>query len=631
MNPIYEPSLLKSDAWIRNYARRQELKSKTMSIIRIFINQPFSPLAIMRVVVFYILICLLLVTAILTANESFESHTKLVAVMDIDANTTMGSIADLYLEVKPGDGKVFIDTFPASKLDTQMSTRLAKNMACKFIDEDCTQYDFFYTIRASSPIVGGPSASASATIATIAAIMNLEIKEDVVMTGTINSGYIIGPVGGVKEKVEAAASMNMSKILIPAGKAITVEEDNSTFNLTAYGKNLSIEVIEVDNVQQALYHMTGINIEQKENIIISGDYADTLGFLSDKLCNRMEELKTDIENRSMPEELNATIIFERAKNTTIKAENALELNHTYARASYCFSANVDYLKVLYILQEPTEKQIFDKTAGLKSKIGKLNKLVNEHKIQTITDLQAFMIIKQRIIETQDTIEDIEDNHAEWGKAKTLNQLAYANERFHSAIAWSEFFKNKGKKFKLDNEDLKESCISKLSETTEFFQYMNLVLPGILIDTKEIIERAETDANRGNYELCLFKSSLARAQINLLASSIGVPEDKHDELIDRKLIAAHDAIVEQQQNNIFPILGYSYYEYATSLKNDSKIPALLYSEYSLELSNLDAYLQSRQLFEGYNKLMGRWMVILIVGMLMGVLLVEIADEWNKRKK
>ncbi len=585
----------------------------------------------MRVVLFYAVICLLLVTAIITANDSFTSHTKLVAVMDVDANTTIGNTADLYLEIKPGDGKVYIDTFPASKLDTQMSTRLAKNMACKFIDEDCSQYDFFYTIRAVSSIIGGPSASASATIATIAALKNLEIKDDVIVTGTINSGYIIGPVGGIKEKVGAAASMNISKILIPAGKAITIEEDNSTFNLTAYGKNLSIEVIEVDNVQQALYHMTGFEVEQNKDISVSSDYADTMGYLSDKLCNRMDELKEDIENKTLPDDLNISLVFERAKNTTIKAENALELNHTYARASYCFSANVEYLKVLYILQEPTEKQIFDKSAGLKSKIAKLNKLVNDYEIQTITDLQAFMIVKQRIIETQDTIEDIEDKHAEWGKPKTLNQLAYANERFHSAIAWSEFFKNKGKRFKLDNNDLKKSCISKLSETTEFFQYMNLVLPGILMDTKEIIERAETDANRGNYELCLFKSSLARAHINLLASSIGVPADKHDELIDRKLVAARDAIVEQQQNNIFPILGYSYYEYATSLKNDSKIPALIYSEYALELSNLDAYLQSRKLFEGYNRLMGRWTLILIVGILIGIMLVEVADEWKKKKK
>jgi len=138
-----------------------------------------------------------------------------------------------------------------------------------------------------------------------------------------------------------------------------------------------------------------------------------------------------------------------------------------------------------------------------------------------------------------------------------------------------------------------------------------------------------DAERGNYEICLFKASMAKAQINLLASSMGIPEEKLGELIDRKLESANEAMVEQQDNDIFPILGYSYYEYATSLKNSSEIPALMYSEYALELSNMDAYLQSKKLFDGYNKLFGRWTLIFIVGILLGIILSEYARYWENK--
>ena len=60
-----------------------------------------------------------------------------------------------------------MDTFPLAKLDTQVSTRLAKEVACSYLDINCDSFDFFYTIRAQSPIIVGPSAGAAITILTI--------------------------------------------------------------------------------------------------------------------------------------------------------------------------------------------------------------------------------------------------------------------------------------------------------------------------------------------------------------------------------------------------------------------------------------------------------------------------------
>jgi len=422
------------------------------------------------------------VTAILTANNNFSAHTRLVAVVENgQINESRGSVADLYLEIRPGTGKVFIDTFPASKLDTQMSTRFAKNMACKYIEEDCSNYDFFYTIRASAPIIGGPSASASATVATIAAIENLKMKDDVAITGTINSGYIIGPVGGIKEKITAAGANNISKVLIPMGKAVFIDDDNVTINLTSYGKGLGVEVIEIDNVAQALYHATGKEIQKKDDVTVNPEYSETMGFLAGKLCDRSDLLYEKINEKSkdMVLDKNITKAIEIGDNATLKSYDATDKQQHYATASYCFNANVEYSKALYSLQNPNKKEIFDKLASIKLNIAKLNSMINEYDIQTITDLQTFMIVKERLIETEDEIKLIEDNHAEWSYEKILDRLAYANERYHSAIAWSRFFNNNGKKFKLDKEDLKESCINKLSETTEYFQYLNLMIPGLM--------------------------------------------------------------------------------------------------------------------------------------------------------
>ena len=102
-----------------------------------------------------------------------------VAYIDLE-NGFEGSTADLYLEIKNGRGRVFLDTYPLTKLDTQMSTRFAKEIACSKTDYNCDKYDFVYTIKSGSVIIGGPSAGAAITLLTIASIEGLEDRKSVV-------------------------------------------------------------------------------------------------------------------------------------------------------------------------------------------------------------------------------------------------------------------------------------------------------------------------------------------------------------------------------------------------------------------------------------------------------------------
>src|SRR5512133_756967 len=96
---------------------------------------------------------------VISSASAKSGSMKLLAVSGEEASQT-GSTADLLLEVKDGTGRVFIDSFPLSKIDTQISARFAKEVACNFLEADCSKYDFFYTIRANSAIIGGPSAGA---------------------------------------------------------------------------------------------------------------------------------------------------------------------------------------------------------------------------------------------------------------------------------------------------------------------------------------------------------------------------------------------------------------------------------------------------------------------------------------
>jgi len=116
-----------------------------------------------------IVILLIFILFLLPSVYAQQGHMKLLAVTEtIDGE--VGGIADLFLEIKPGSGRVFLETFPLTRLDTQISTRFAKQIACDFADVDCGKYDFFYTITADSPIIAGPSAGAAISVLTFSLI-----------------------------------------------------------------------------------------------------------------------------------------------------------------------------------------------------------------------------------------------------------------------------------------------------------------------------------------------------------------------------------------------------------------------------------------------------------------------------
>jgi PDZ domain-containing secreted protein len=77
--------------------------------------------------------------------------------------------------------------------------------------------------------VGGPSAGAAITVLTVAVLDGKKIDQQTAMTGTINSGGVIGPVAGIEQKVSGAKAAGMKRVLIPA---ITPLENQTTANVS---------------------------------------------------------------------------------------------------------------------------------------------------------------------------------------------------------------------------------------------------------------------------------------------------------------------------------------------------------------------------------------------------------------
>jgi predicted S18 family serine protease len=97
-----------------------------------------------------------------------------------------------------------------------------------------------------------------------------------------------------------------------------------------------------------------------------------------------------------------------------------------------------------------------------------------------------------------------------------------------------------------------------------------------------------DYESGNYALCLFRASKSKAQASVLLGVMGRDESAIEDLMEIKMQVVEQEMARFSQDYYFPIVGYSYYEYAQSLRNTDPYSALLYLEYALEVGNLDLY-------------------------------------------
>jgi len=198
-------------------------------------------------------------------STPFTAQINLAAV---DQNGK-GVTTPLIVEAKAGNGKALTNV---DKLlfwvDTQYSIQVAKAVAENVTKIDASKFDLTYSIETNATVVGGPSAGAALTIATIAALENKPIRIDVMITGTINPDGTIGEVGGILDKAKAAKDIGAKVFLVPEGQGeqtylqpheACTRRANFLFCETTYeqvtvniGKDAGISVIEVSNVEEAM-------------------------------------------------------------------------------------------------------------------------------------------------------------------------------------------------------------------------------------------------------------------------------------------------------------------------------------------------------------------------------------------
>lgn len=177
-----------------------------------------------------------------------------------------GALINISVEIQPGKGRVLVQTRPLMGMVFQDAANTAVFLAENKTGKQLSSSDVIFSITADQEIPGvdGPSAGALMTLLTISAINGTELNDSITLTGTIDYEGVVGVIGGVFEKAQAAKAGGKTLFLIP-------RENSELVTYKFVKRNIGVfQVIErIPEFVDAEEYI-------EENVGIDVEYADTI-------------------------------------------------------------------------------------------------------------------------------------------------------------------------------------------------------------------------------------------------------------------------------------------------------------------------------------------------------------------
>lgn len=140
-----------------------------------------------------------------------------------------GIVLPIMAEVTPAQSKEEGRVIATGRLQ-EIAKEAVTNVSVlikKFLGEDITNKDVHIQFIGTYEGVEGDSASISIATAVISALEGVPVKQSVAMTGSLSVRGDVLPVGGVTQKIEAAAQAGINTVLIPKSNLGDVLIDDS--------------------------------------------------------------------------------------------------------------------------------------------------------------------------------------------------------------------------------------------------------------------------------------------------------------------------------------------------------------------------------------------------------------------
>ncbi|MEF8880053.1 MAG: S16 family serine protease [Candidatus Thermoplasmatota archaeon] len=530
-----------------------------------------------------------------------------------------------------GSGRVFVETLPLAQVDMQGSARLAVKVASTLIrrDKNCSvnpdNYDYFFVVRTSAPIIGGPSAGAIMTVATYSLLKNRGMDNRTVMTGMINPDGSVGPVGGLTHKIDAAASVGANRFLISKGQMTykeTIRETESKNgwvrtvvktvekNLSNYAeKNYGMEVLEVTTVSEAIEYFTGIKFSKDggKGCIKPMLYNESMSFLSTEIQGEANNLyknasvlfnktKTEIPSSYYKSQDYRGQIEDNLKSAKdlLKDSKKLHSNKEYYSSLTKSFQSLIYSRFVYYGCNYFNKSEGERGSYITNLINETNsffekksKIAKNAEINGLASLQTVGAAQKRVSRADGFINNAAESYENGYPLNSLYYLAQAKERSKSVKWWVNISYYYDDTTSINQSDIEDLALDYISDAQHAITYANLLLNEMGAGSKSmsylsnnqgtgaktLLENARNDKNKGYPAAALFEALEALVKANLAIEIAGIEEDELREDIIRSRIErakenAKLSISSGWQQGIEPVLATSYYEYATTLLNEA---------------------------------------------------------------
>lgn len=162
-----------------------------------------------------------------------------------------GGFVNVTVKATPGSGKEYIGIFPYAGVSTQQSIKYAINYARTISENDDENCDVLVSFSElpSGDYIDGPSAGAAIAVLSYALFENASIRNDTIITGTIQPDGTIGAVGGLYEKAKASAENGMRYFITPFNNVYEF------ITLKKVSKKYNIEILQTDTINKIIDFM----------------------------------------------------------------------------------------------------------------------------------------------------------------------------------------------------------------------------------------------------------------------------------------------------------------------------------------------------------------------------------------
>ena len=562
----------------------------------------------------YALLLLLLIATINTitlnivsADNETEHFKRTVSILVPAVTQTeeglVGVVSNLTVTVEyPGSGDVYVSTMPLTQIDMQASARTAAIVASTLLGYNPLSLDFYVSMESPAITVGGPSAGAAMTAAMIAALGGFQINHSVMLTGMINPDGTIGPVGGIKEKLEASAKVGAKVFLVPVGQTIVYEQKivyrkigpfvfqtvkKVPVNVVKYGKKLGVKVVEVSNIIDVARYVLGVNIQyinlSAEEPILSDAVKQALKKQISYFKSEFEKIKGTLSN--IPEELVG--IVNEAEKLMNEAKELEEQGLAYSAASKAFQAvyTIDYVKLLLNYMNNGDVALEEAYREANTTLDTVKTALQKVKPEKLSDIGVLIASHYRLLLAQKFLKQAGELYSQGDVEDALFSIVYAKWRAITAKLWLNAL-GLGEKQPVPEDAIEKYSQTIVYEASSVAAYATSLLEDIgvssdpnlnsalenLEDSRDAIEKGDIYGGLG-----LALSTIAEAT-TAIHKYFTVNVEKQREAIEK---VARGYIAKARELGVEPILALGYYEFAKHQKN------ILNEIYFYELSSMHA--------------------------------------------